>query len=299
MKRILKIVLICFVFTFAVFGVACGQENSAGNNDTGNSAQVPVVPEENLKPEDDTEEEKPSEDKTEEESNEEEDKTEGESDDETEQTPTEEDKPEEPVDPEMQLALEIENYLSDLVEENIAMISMMTNVTTKSYHDKNIFVYTITFSSSEDYQIYSMMIDEFLLQPNFDKANLLLTIDYNSPTVTLTYTKTEKLYPQITEYLSELVYSKTKELTELVEMMMMTECKPSIIYHQNEKDFVYTISFATDLDVYTISFATDLDFENAMIFFDPTIYQPNFDKCNLTLTITQSSPNLILTYTIV
>ena len=165
---------------------------------------------------------------------------------------------------------------------------MMTNVTTKSYHDNNIFVYTITFSSSEDYQIYSMMIDELLLQPNFDKVNLLLTIDYNSPTVTLTYTKTEKLYPQITEYLSELVYSKTEEMTELVKMMMMTECKPSIIYRQNEKDFVYTISFSTDLD-----------FENAMMFFDPTIYQPNLDKYKLTLTITQSSPNLILTYTIV
>ena len=289
MKRILKIALMCFVFTFAIFGVACGQENSVGNNDTGNSAEVPVVPEENIPPENDTEQEKPSEDKTEEESNEEEDKTEEESDDETEQTPPEEDKPEEiPVDPEIQLALEIENYLSKLVEENIAMISMMTNVTTRSYHDNNIFVYTITFSSSEDYQIYSMMIDELLLQPNFDKANLLLTIDYNSPTVTLTYTKTEMLYPQITEYLSELVYSKTKELTELVEMMMMTECKPSIIYRQNGKDFVYTISFATDLD-----------FENTMMFFDPTIYQPNFDKCKLTLTITQSSPNLILTYTIV
>ena len=61
MKRILKIVLICFVFTFAIFGIACGQENSAGNNDTGNSAEVPVVPEENLKPEDNTEEEEPNE----------------------------------------------------------------------------------------------------------------------------------------------------------------------------------------------------------------------------------------------
>ena len=287
MKRILKIVLICFVFTFAVFGVACGQENSAGNNDTGNSAQVPVVPEENLPPEDDTEEKEPneSEEQPEEEPNEE-DKTEEESSDN--QTPTEEDKPEEPVDPEVQLALEIENYLSKLVEENIAMISMLTNVTTKSYHDKNIFVYTITFSSSEEYGMYSMMIDEFLLQPNYDKANLLLTIDYNSPTVTLTYTKTEMLYPQITEYLSELVYSKTEEMSALLEMMIMTECKPSIIYRQNEKDFVYTISFATDLD-----------FENAMMFFDPTIYQPNLDKYKLTLTITQSSPNLILTYTIV
>ena len=77
-------------------------------------------------------------------------------------------------------------------------------------------------------------------------------------------------------------------MAELFEMMMMTECKHSIIYRQNEKDFVYTISFATDLD-----------FENAMMFFDPTIYQPNFDKCKLSLTITQSSPNLILTYTIV
>ena len=286
MKRILKIVLICFVFTFAIFGVACGQENSAGNNDTGNSSQVPVVPEENLKPEDDTEEGEPNEGEEQpEEKPNEEDKTEEEAGDS--QTPTEEDKPEEPVDPEMQLALEIEDYLSKLVEENFAMISMMTNVTTKSYHDNNIFVYTITFSSSEDYQIYSMMIDEFLLQPNYDKAKLLLTIDYNSPTVTLTYTKTEKLYPQITEYLSELVYSKTEEMTKLLEMIMI-ECKPSIIYRQNEKDFVYTISFATDLD-----------FENAMIFFDPTIYQPNFDKCKLTLTITQSSPNLILTYTIV
>ena len=286
MKRILKIVLICFVFTFAIFGVACGEEDSAGNNDTGNSAEVPVVPEENLKPEDDTEEEKPneSEEQPEEEPNEE-DKTEDEPSDS--QTPTEEGKPEEPVDSEMQLALEIEDYLSKLVEENIAMISMMTNVTTRSYHDNNIFVYTITFSSSEDYQIYSMMIDEFLLQPNYDKAKLLLTIDYNSPTVTLTYTKTEMHYPQITEYLSELVYSKTEEMTKLLEMMMI-DCKPSIIYRQNEKDFVYTISFATDLD-----------FENAMMFFDPTIYQPNFDKCKLTLTVTQSSPNLILTYTIV
>ena len=222
MKRILKIALMCFVFTFAIFGVACGQENSVGNNDTGNSAEVPVVPEENLPPEDDTEEEEPNE----------EDKTEDEPSDS--QTPTEEDKPEEPVDPEIQLALEIENYLSKLIEENVSMISMMTNVTTKSYHDNNIFVYTITFSSSEDYQIYSMMIDELLLQPNYDKAKLLLTIDYNSPTVTLTYTKTEKLYPQITEYLSELVYSKTEEMSELVKMMMMTECKPSIIYRQNE-----------------------------------------------------------------
>ena len=286
MKRILKIVLICFVFTFAIFGVACGQENSAGNNDTGNSAEIPVVPEENLPPEDDTVEEEPneSEEHPEEKPNEE-DKTEEEPSDS--QTPTEEDKPEEPVDPEMQLALEIENYLSKLVEENIAMISMMTNVTTKSYHDNNIFVYTITFSSSEEYGMYSMMIDKTLFQSNFDKANLLLTIDYNSPTVTLTYTKTEMLYPQITEYLSGLVYSKTEEMAELIEMMM-TECKPSIIYRQNEKDFVYTISFATDLD-----------FENAMIFFDPTIYQPNFDKCKLSLTTSQSSPNLILTYTIV
>ena len=287
MKRILKIVLICFVFTFAIFGVACGEEDSAGNNDTGNSAEVPVVPEENLKPEDDTEEEKPneSEEQPEEEPNEE-DKTEDEPSDS--QTPTEEGKPEEPVDSEMQLALEIEDYLSKLVEENIAMISMMTNVTTRSYHDNNIFVYTITFSSSEDYQIYSMMIDEFLLQPNYDKAKLLLTIDYNSPTVTLTYTKTEMHYPQITEYLSKLVYTKTEEMNALLEMMSMIDCKPSIIYRQNEKDFVYTISFATDLD-----------FENAMMFFDPTIYQPNFDKCKLTLTVTQSSPNLILTYTIV
>ena len=286
MKRILKIVLICFVFTFAIFGVACGQENSTGNNDTGNSAEVPVVPGENLPPEDNTEEEESneSEEHPEEKPNEE-DKTEDEPSDS--QTPTEEDKPEEPVDPEIQLALEIENYLSKLVEENIAMISMLTNVTTKSYHDKNIFVYTITFSSSEDYQIYSMMIDELLLQPNFDKAKLLLTIDYNSPTVTLTYTKTEKLYPQITEYLSELVYSKTEEMTKLLEMMMIG-CKPSIIYRQNGKDFVYTISFATDMD-----------FESAMMFFDPTIYQPNFDKCKLSLTIAQSSSNLILTYTIV
>ena len=277
MKRMFKIVLICFVFTFAIFGVACGQQNSAGNNNTGNSAEVPVVPEENLPPEDNTEEEEP---------NESEEQPEEEPSDS--QTPTEEDKPEEPVDPEIQLALEIENYLSKLVEENIAMISMLTNVTTKSYHDNNIFVYTITFSSSEEYGMYSMMIDEFLLQPNYDKANLLLTIDYNSPTVTLTYTKTEMLYSQITEYLAELVYSKTEEMSELVKMMMMTECKPSIIYRQNEKDFVYTISFATDMD-----------FESAMMFFDPTIYQPNFDKCKLSLTITQSSPNLILTYTIV
>lgn len=286
MKRILKIVLICFVFTFAIFGVACGQENSAGNNDTGNSAEVPVVPEENLKPEDDTEEEKPneSEEQPEEEPNEE-DKTEDEPSDS--QTPTEEGKPEEPVDPEIQLALEIDDYLSDLVEENIAMISMMTNVTTRSYHDNNIFVYTITFSSSEDYQIYSMMIDEFLLQPNYDKAKLLLTIDYNSPTVTLTYTKTEMLYPQITEYLSKLVYTKTEEMNALLEMMM-TECKPSIIYRQNEKDFVYTIFFATDLD-----------FESAMMFFDPTAYQPDFEQCELSLTTSQSSPNLILTYSIV
>ena len=289
MKRILKIALMCFVFTFAIFGVACGQENSVGNNDTGNSVEVPVVPEENIPPENDTEEEKPSEDKTEEESNEEEDKTEEESDDETEQTPPEEDKQEEvPVDPEIQLALEIENYLSKLVEENIAMISMKTSVTTTSSHDNDTFSYTITFASSEEYELYSMMIDKTLFQPNFEKANLILSIDYKSPTVTLIYTKAEMIYPQITKYLSELVYSKTEEMSELVKMMMMTECKPSIIYRQNGKDFVYTISFSTDLD-----------FENAMMFFDPTIYQPNFDKCKLTLTITQSSPNLILTYTIV
>ena len=72
MKRILKIVLICFVFTFAIFGIACGQENSAGNNDTGNSAEVPVSPGETLPPEADTEEEKPNEgeEQPEEESNE-------------------------------------------------------------------------------------------------------------------------------------------------------------------------------------------------------------------------------------
>ena len=187
MKKILKIVLICFVFTFAIFGVACGQQNSAGNNNTGNSAEVPVVPEENLKPEDDTEEGEPNEGEEQpEEKPNEEDKTEDEPSDS--QTPTEEDKPEDPVDPEMQLALEIENYLSKLVEENFAMISMMTNVTTKSYHDNNIFVYTITFSSSEDYQIYSMMIDEFLLQPNYDKCKLTLTITQSSPNLILTYT---------------------------------------------------------------------------------------------------------------
>ena len=187
MKRMFKIVLICFVFTFAIFSVACGQENSVGNNDTGNSAEFPVAPEENLPPEDNTEEEKPNEgeEQPEEEPNEE-DRTEEKPSDS--QTPTEEDKVEEPVDPEMQLALEIENYLSKLVEENIAMISMMTNVTTKSYHDNNIFVYTITFSSSEDYQIYSMMIDEFLLQPNFDKCKLTLTITQSSPNLILTYT---------------------------------------------------------------------------------------------------------------
>ena len=288
MKRILKIALMCFVFTFAIFGVACGQENSVGNNDTGNSAEVPVVPEENIPPENDTEQEKPSEDKTEEESNEEEDKTEEESDDETEQTPTEEDKPEEPVDPEIQLAIEIENYLSKLVEENVSMISMMTSVTTTSSHDNDTFSYTITFASSEEYELYSMMIDKTLFQSNFEKANLVLSIDYTSPNVTLTYTKAEVIYHQITEYLSEHVYTKTEEMKMIVEMMIMTECKPSIIYHQSEKDFVYTISFDTDLD-----------FESAMMFFDPTTYQPDFEKCEVALTTSQSSPNLILTYSIV
>ena len=289
MKRILKIALMCFVFTFAIFGVACGQENSVGNNDTGNSEEIPVVPEENIPPENDTEEEKPSEDKTEEESNEEEDKTEEESDDETEQTPPEEDKQEEvPVDPEIQLALEIENYLSKLVEENIAMISMKTSVTTTSSHDNDAFSYTITFASSEEYELYSMMIDKTLFQSNFEKENLILSIDYKSPNVTLTYTKAEVIYPQITEYLSNLVFSKTEELEMIVEMMSMTECKTSIAYRQSEKDFVYTISFDTDLD-----------FESAMMFFDPTAYQPVFDKCELSLTTSQSSPNLILTYSIV
>ena len=289
MKRILKIALMCFVFTFAIFGVACGQENSVGNNDTGNSEEIPVVPEENIPPENDTEEEKPSEDKTEEESNEEEDKTEEESDDETEQTPPEEDKQEEvPVDPEIQLALEIENYLSKLVEENIAMISMKTSVTTTSSHDNDAFSYTITFASSEEYELYSMMIDKTLFQSNFEKANLILSIDYTSPNVTLTYTKAEVIYPQITEYLSNLVFSKTEEMKMIVEMMVMTECKPSITYRQSEKDFVYTISFDADLD-----------FESAMMFFDPTAYQPVFDKCELSLTTSQSSPNLILTYSIV
>ena len=289
MKRILKIALMCFVFTFAIFGVACGQENSVGNNDTGNSAEVPVVPEENIPPENDTEQEKPSEDKTEEESNEEEDKTEEESDDETEQTPPEEDKPEEiPVDPEIQLAIEIENYLSKLIEENVSMISMMTNITTTSSHDNDIFSYTITFASSEEYELYSMMIDKTLFQSHFEKANLILSIDYTSPNVILTYTKAEVIYPQITEYLSELVYAKTEEMKMIVEMMVMTECKPSITYRQSEKDFVYTISFDTDLD-----------FESAMMFFDPTAYQPDFEQCELSLTTSQSSPNLILTYSIV
>ena len=287
MKRILKIVLICFVFTFAIFGVACGEENSAGNNDTGNSAEVPVVPEENLKPEDDTEEEEQNEGEEQpEEKPNEEDKTEDVPSDS--QTPTEEGKPEEPVDPEIQLALEIDDYLSDLIKENVSMISMMTNITTTSSHDNDNFIYTITFTSSEEYEMFSMMIDKTLFQSNFEKANLILSIDYTSPNVTLTYTKAEVIYPKITEYLSKLVYTKTEEMNALLEMMSMTECKPSIIYRQNEKDFVYTISFATDLD-----------FENAMMFFDPTIYQPNFDKCKLTLTVTQSSPNLILTYTIV
>ena len=297
MKRILKIALMCFVFTFAIFGVACGQENSVGNNDTGNSAEVPVVPEENIPPENDTEQEKPSEDKTEEESNEEEDKTEEESNEEEDktqdepsdnQTPTEEDKPEEPVDPEIQLALEIENYLSKLVEENVSMISMMTNITTTSSHDNDTFSYTISFASSEEYELYSMMIDKTLFQSNFEKANLILSIDYTSPNVTLTYTKAEVIYPQIIEYLSELIYTKTEELKTIVEMMSMTECKISITYRQSEKDFVYTISFDTDLD-----------FESAMMFFDPTAYQPVFDKCELSLTTSQSSPNLILTYSIV
>lgn len=162
----------------------------------------------------------------------------------------------------------------------------MTNITTTSSHDNDNFIYTITFTSSEEYEMFSMMIDKALFQSNFEKANLLLTIDYTSPNVTLTYRKAEVIYPKITEYLSELVYTKTEEMTKLLEMMI--DCKPSIIYRQNEKDFVYTISFATDLD-----------FENAMMFFDPTIYQPDFEQCELSLTTSQSSPNLILTYTIV
>ena len=274
----LKIVLVCFVFTFAIFGVACGEESSVGNNTNGSdySTEIPSVPEDNA-----------AESEEDESTDSEGDQSEEKPDDETEQTPPEEGKPEEPVDPEIQLALEIDDYLSDLIKENVSMISMMTNITTTSSHDNDNFIYTITFSSSEEYEMFSMMIDKTLFQSNFEKANLILSIDYNSPTVTLTYTKTEMLYPQITEYLSELVYSKTEEMTKLLEMMMI-DCKPSIIYRQNEKDFVYTISFATDLD-----------FENAMMFFDPTAYQPDFEQCELSLTTSQSSPNLILTYSIV
>ena len=269
----------CFVFTFAIFGVACGEESSVVNNtnDSDYSTEIPSVPEDNT-----------AESEEDESTDSEGDQSEEKPDDETEQTPPEEDKPEEPVDPEIQLALEIDDYLSDLIKENVSMISMMTNITTTSSHDNDNFIYTITFTSSEEYEMFSMMIDKTLFQSNFEKANLILSIDYTSPNVTLTYTKAEVIYPKITEYLSKLVYTKTEEMNALLEMMSMIDCKPSIIYRQNEKDFVYTISFATDLD-----------FENAMMFFDPTIYQPNFDKCKLTLTVTQSSPNLILTYTIV
>ena len=54
MKKLLKIALMCFVFTFAIFGVACGEENSTGANDPDYSTEEPASPEDNTPPDDNT-----------------------------------------------------------------------------------------------------------------------------------------------------------------------------------------------------------------------------------------------------
>lgn len=292
MKKLLKIALMCFVFTFAIFGVACGEENSTGANDPDYSTEEPASPEDNTPPDDNTSDD---DDNTTDNDNSNTDPdlpSDGGNEtppDETDPTPPEDDTdPDEeiPVDPEVQLATEIDEYLSKLVEDGLEIVRMTSDITTTSSHDNNVFTYTITFLSSEDY-VNSIMIDKTLFQSHFEKANLILDIDYNDPNVTLTYTKAEFLYPQISEYLSELVTSKTEEMRALADMLML-ECNFEIQYQQIDNTFQYTFVFNSEID-----------FDNAMMFFNPTDYQTDYDKVELSLNVDQSSPNIILSYTIV
>lgn len=292
MKKLLKIALMCFVFTFAIFGVACGEENSTGANDPDYSTEEPASPEDNTPPDDNTSDD---DDNTTDNDNSNTDPdlpSDGGNEtppDETDPTPPEDDTdPDEeiPVDPEVQLATEIDEYLSKLVEDGLEIVRMTSDITTTSSHDNNVFTYTITFLSSEDY-VNSIMIDKTLFQSHFEKANLILDIDYNDPNVTLTYTKAEFLYPQISEYLSELVTLKTEEMRALADMLML-ECNFEIQYQQIDNTFQYTFVFNSEID-----------FDNAMMFFNPTDYQTDYDKVELSLNVDQSSPNIILSYTIV
>ena len=294
MKKLLKIALMCFVFTFAIFGVACGEESSAGTNDPDYSTEEPASPEDNTPPDDNTSDDDDNTSDNENSNTDPDLPSDGGNEtppDETDPTPPEDntDPDEEiPVDPDVQLATEIDKYLSKLVEDGLEIVRMTSDITTSSSHDNNVFTYTITFLSSEDYDLNSIMIDKTLFQSHFEKANLILDIDYNNPNVTLTYTKAEFLYPQISEYLSEIVTSKAEEMKMMIEMMFMQECNFSIIYRQNENTFQYTIAFNSEMD-----------FDNAMMFFNPTDYQTDYDKVELSLNVDQSSPNIILSYTIV
>lgn len=293
MKKLLKIALMCFVFTFAIFGVACGEESSAGTNDPDYSTEEPASPEDNTPPDDNTSDDDDNTSDNDNSNTDPELPSDGGNEtppDETDPTPPEDNTgPDEeiPVDPDVQLATEIDEYLSKLVEDGLEIVRMTSDITTTSSHDNNVFTYTITFLSSEDY-VNSIMIDKTLFQSHFEKANLILDIDYNDPNVTLTYTKAEFLYPQISEYLSELVTSKTEEMRALADMLML-ECNFEIQYQQIDNTFQYTFVFNSEID-----------FDNAMMFFNPTDYQPDYDKVELSLSIDdQSSPNLILSYTIV
>ena len=294
MKKLLKIALMCFVFTFAIFGVACGEENSTGANDPDYSTEEPALPEDNTPPDDNTSDD---DDNTSDNDNSNTDPdlpSDGGSEtppDETDPTPPEDntDPDEEiPVDPDVQLATEIDEYLSKLVEDGLEIVRKTSDITTTSSHDNNVFTYTITFLSSEDYDLNSIMIDKTLFQSHFEKATLILDIDYNDPNVTLTYTKAEFLYPQISEYLSELVTSKTEEMRALADMFML-ECNFEIQYQQIDNTFQYTFAFNSEID-----------FDNAIkIVFSPIGLQPDYDKVELSLNVDQSSPNIILSYTIV
>ena len=104
----------------------------------------------------------------------------------------------------------------------------------------------------------------------------------------MTYTKAEFLYPQISEYLSELVTSKTEEMRALADMFML-ECNFEIQYQQIDNTFQYTFAFNSEID-----------FDNAIkIVFSPIGLQPDYNKVELSLNVDQSSPNIILSYTIV
>ena len=292
MKKLLKIALMCFVFTFAIFGVACGEESSAGTNDPDYSTEEPASPEDNTPPDDNTSDDDDNTSDNDNSNTDPELPSDGGNEtppDETDPTPPEDNTgPDEeiPVDPDVQLATEIDEYLSKLVEDGLEIVRMTSDITTTSSHDNNVFTYTITFLSSEDY-VNSIMIDKTLFQSHFEKANLILDIDYNDPNVTLTYTKAEFLYPQISEYLSELVTSKTEEMRALADMLML-ECNFEIQYQQIDNTFQYTFVFNSEID-----------FDNAMMFFNPTDYQTDYDKVELSLNVDQSSPNIILSYTIV